>query len=80
MNSNQALKRGLQTASENAFSYPLTTGNVVVNSEAESFNSQLKRAAELIEIAPFLGHQRDVFLFNLACLIRMITKQLFSLI
>jgi hypothetical protein len=48
MNSNQALKRGLQTASETAVSYPLTTGNVVVNSEAESFNSQLKRAAELI--------------------------------
>jgi len=65
MNSNQALKRGLQTASETAVSYPSSTGNVAVDSEAEGFNSQLKRAAELIEIAPFLGHQRQVIFIQL---------------
>ena len=65
MNSNQALKRGLQTASETAVSYPSTTGNVAVDSEAEGFNAQLKRAAELIEIAPFLGHQRQVIFIQL---------------
>ena len=65
MNSNQALKRGLQTASETAVSYPSSTGNVAVDSEAEGFNAQLKRAAELIEIAPFLGHQRQVIFIQL---------------
>ena len=65
MNNNQALLRGLQDASETAVSYPTSTGNVMVDSEADRFNSQLKRAAELIEIAPFLGHQRQVIFIQL---------------
>jgi len=65
MNNNQVLKRGLQIAPKSLVSYPTQTGNLAIDSEVENFNSQLKRAAELIEIAPFLGHQRQVIFIQL---------------
>ncbi len=65
LNSNQILKSGLTTAAETSVSYPTSSNHSGVNAEVEPFVAQLKRAAELVEIAPYLGHHRQVIFVQL---------------
>mgnify|MGYP003967459163 CR=1 FL=1 len=56
LNNNQILKSTLEGVSATTIQYPTTD---------VAFTSQLKRAAELIEVAPMLGHHRQVIYVHL---------------
>ena len=64
LNNNQVLISRLEAAADTAISYPTSAGAIDAGTITE-FTSQLKRAAELIEIAPALGHHRQVIYVHL---------------
>ncbi len=62
------LTSDLATVPSTLVSYPTAEnswGNTIDGNSIERFTSQLKRAAELIEIAPSLGHHRQVIYVHL---------------
>lgn len=74
LGNNKRLKSELEAAANTSVSYPTSVG--VINGqdqqnlggwsgEINQLTSQLKRAAELIEIAPALGHHRQVIYVHL---------------
>jgi len=68
VNNNQSLQGDLATVPSTLVSYPTAEnswGNTIDGNSIERFTSQLKRAAELIEIAPSLGHHRQVIYVHL---------------
>jgi uncharacterized protein (DUF1501 family) len=68
MDNNQSLQNSLEDASNVSVSYPTVENsgeNALDGGSIERFTSQLKRAADLIEIAPTLGHHRQVIYVDL---------------
>lgn len=68
MTNNQSLQRSLGEASGVSAPYPTEESlgdNALDANSVNRFTSQLKRAADLIEIAPTLGHHRQVIFINL---------------
>jgi uncharacterized protein (DUF1501 family) len=64
LNNNKNLQSILETAADTAIVYPTSAGTVSAGMVSD-FTLQLKRAAELIEIAPALGHHRQVIYVHL---------------
>jgi len=68
VNNNQLLQSALAPVSSASVPYPTvgdSWGNTIDGGSIERFTSQLKRAAELIEVSPSLGHHRQVIYVHL---------------